>query len=96
MKLPVRLINPSNERGLVHGHETIPLRVKGENEYVSSELDNGGQRVHFLNETPRIILLSATKNAAHLSAMDAMRLSIRLWGNTVPLPQEVQSPSLGQ
>ncbi|GFU01688.1 hypothetical protein TNCV_1522231 [Trichonephila clavipes] len=39
-KLPVRLINTTNERILVQGHET-PLRVKGDIEDVSGELDNG-------------------------------------------------------
>ncbi|GFS77264.1 hypothetical protein TNCV_3758501 [Trichonephila clavipes] len=39
-KLPVRLINTTNERGLVQGHVT-PLRVKGDIEDVSSELNNG-------------------------------------------------------
>ncbi|GFY05721.1 hypothetical protein TNCV_4403881 [Trichonephila clavipes] len=41
-KLPVRLINTTNERRLVQGHETIPLRVKGDIEDVFSELDNEG------------------------------------------------------
>ncbi|GFU29697.1 MAM and LDL-receptor class A domain-containing protein 1 [Trichonephila clavipes] len=41
-KVPVRLINTTNERRLVHGHET-PLRVKWDIEDVSSELENGGQ-----------------------------------------------------
>ncbi|GFV47959.1 hypothetical protein TNCV_1994431 [Trichonephila clavipes] len=40
-KLPVRLINTTNEQILVQGHET-PLRVKGDIEDVSSELDNEG------------------------------------------------------
>ncbi|GFY01209.1 hypothetical protein TNCV_5076761 [Trichonephila clavipes] len=40
-KLPLRLINTPNERRLVQGHETTPLRVKGDIEDVSSELDNG-------------------------------------------------------
>ncbi|GFT24846.1 hypothetical protein TNCV_3021331 [Trichonephila clavipes] len=39
-KLPVRLINTTNERRLVQGHET-PMRVKGDMEDVSCELDNG-------------------------------------------------------
>ncbi|GFW46097.1 hypothetical protein TNCV_3277141 [Trichonephila clavipes] len=39
-KLPVRLINTTNERRLVQGHETA-LRVKGDIEDVSSELDWG-------------------------------------------------------
>ncbi|GFV36091.1 hypothetical protein TNCV_346071 [Trichonephila clavipes] len=38
-KLPVRLINTTNERRLVQGHET-PRKVKGDIEDVSSELDN--------------------------------------------------------
>ncbi|GFW60838.1 hypothetical protein TNCV_2672591 [Trichonephila clavipes] len=29
MKLPVRLINTTNEQRLVQGHETTPLRVVG-------------------------------------------------------------------
>ncbi|GFT80642.1 hypothetical protein TNCV_515781 [Trichonephila clavipes] len=41
-KLPVRLINTTNERRLVQGHKTIPLRVKGDIEDVCSELDDGG------------------------------------------------------
>ncbi|GFY34915.1 hypothetical protein TNCV_154881 [Trichonephila clavipes] len=40
-KLPVRLINTTNERRLVQGYETTPLRVKEDIEDVSSELDNG-------------------------------------------------------
>ncbi|PRD31663.1 UNVERIFIED_CONTAM: hypothetical protein NCL1_22940 [Trichonephila clavipes] len=39
-KLPVRLIKIINERILAQGRE-IPLRVKGDIEAVSSELDNG-------------------------------------------------------
>ncbi|GFX94086.1 hypothetical protein TNCV_3414481 [Trichonephila clavipes] len=41
-KLPVRWINTTNEWRLVQGHETTPLRVKGDIEYVSRELNNGG------------------------------------------------------
>ncbi|GFV15741.1 hypothetical protein TNCV_987241 [Trichonephila clavipes] len=33
-----------NEGRLVQGNETTPLRVKGDTEEVSSELDNGGLR----------------------------------------------------
>ncbi|GFX09981.1 ubiquitin carboxyl-terminal hydrolase 40 [Trichonephila clavipes] len=40
MKLPLGLIITTNERRLVQGHET-PLRMKGDIEDVSSELDNG-------------------------------------------------------
>ncbi|GFW50605.1 hypothetical protein TNCV_2889071 [Trichonephila clavipes] len=40
-KLPVRLINTTNERRLVQGNETTLLKVKGDIEDVSSELDNG-------------------------------------------------------
>ncbi|GFS83540.1 hypothetical protein TNCV_66811 [Trichonephila clavipes] len=36
MKLPVRLINITNERRQVQGHET-PLRMKGETEKVSTK-----------------------------------------------------------
>ncbi|GFV83194.1 uncharacterized protein TNCV_1899211 [Trichonephila clavipes] len=39
--LPVRMINTTNERRLVQGHETTPLRVKEDIENVFSELDNG-------------------------------------------------------
>ncbi|GFV15349.1 ig-like domain-containing protein [Trichonephila clavipes] len=46
-KLPVRLINTTNERRLFQGHERTPLRVKGDIEDVSSELDNEGQMLHF-------------------------------------------------
>ncbi|GFU88211.1 transposable element Tcb1 transposase [Trichonephila clavipes] len=38
-KLPVRLINTTNERRLVQGHETTPLRVKWDIEDVYSEMD---------------------------------------------------------
>ncbi|GFS96471.1 uncharacterized protein TNCV_17871 [Trichonephila clavipes] len=55
--LPVRLLNTTNERRLVQGHET-PLRVKGDIEDVSSGLDNGGQRLHFLDEMAKILMLS--------------------------------------
>ncbi|GFV21946.1 VIP36-like protein [Trichonephila clavipes] len=42
-KLLVRLINTTNEWRLVQGHETTPLRMKGDIEDVYGELDNGGQ-----------------------------------------------------
>ncbi|GFV00293.1 uncharacterized protein TNCV_2117471 [Trichonephila clavipes] len=57
-RLPVRLINTTNERRLFQRQET-PLRVKGDIEDVYRELDNGGQRFYFLDETPRILLFSA-------------------------------------
>ncbi|GFV21005.1 uncharacterized protein TNCV_2280481 [Trichonephila clavipes] len=60
MKLPVRLINTTNERRLVEGHETTPLRVKGDIEDISSEVDDGLERLHFLDETSRILVLSAS------------------------------------
>ncbi|GFY13063.1 hypothetical protein TNCV_666251 [Trichonephila clavipes] len=41
------MINAKNEQRLVQGHET-PLRVKGDNEDVSSELDNGIARLIFV------------------------------------------------
>ncbi|GFX54522.1 hypothetical protein TNCV_792091 [Trichonephila clavipes] len=41
IKLPVRLINTTNERRLVQGRETT-LRVKGDIKDVSSKLDNEG------------------------------------------------------
>ncbi|GFX55794.1 uncharacterized protein TNCV_3428651 [Trichonephila clavipes] len=59
-KLPVRLINTTNDRRILQGRETAPLRVKGDIEDVSSELDNGGYRWHFLDETPRTLLLLAS------------------------------------
>ncbi|GFY18712.1 uncharacterized protein TNCV_2399341 [Trichonephila clavipes] len=40
-KLPVRLINSTNERRVVQRHEA-PLRVEGNIEDVSRELNNGG------------------------------------------------------
>ncbi|GFV50333.1 hypothetical protein TNCV_622411 [Trichonephila clavipes] len=58
-KLPVRLINTTNEQRLVQRHETIPLRVKGDIKDVSSELDNRGYRLPFLDETSRILLLAS-------------------------------------
>ncbi|GFU32437.1 hypothetical protein TNCV_338041 [Trichonephila clavipes] len=36
-ELAIRLINTTNERRLVQGHETTPIRVKGDIEDVSSE-----------------------------------------------------------
>ncbi|GFU28991.1 uncharacterized protein TNCV_471081 [Trichonephila clavipes] len=54
-KLPVRLINTTNNWRLVQGHET-PLRVKGDIEDVSSE-DNEGERVNILEGMPRVLLL---------------------------------------
>ncbi|PRD37728.1 UNVERIFIED_CONTAM: hypothetical protein NCL1_05125 [Trichonephila clavipes] len=56
-KLLVLLINTTNERRLAQGHETL-LKVKGDTEDVSSELDKRGYRLHFLDERSRIILLS--------------------------------------
>ncbi|GFV96958.1 hypothetical protein TNCV_4351711 [Trichonephila clavipes] len=47
MKLPVRLTNTTNERRLVQGYETTPMRVKGDIEEISGELDNGGDEAHF-------------------------------------------------
>ncbi|GFV11106.1 uncharacterized protein TNCV_2718501 [Trichonephila clavipes] len=58
-KLLVRSFNSSNELRLVQGYET-PLRVKGDTEDVSSKPDNEGQRLHFLDETLRFLLLSAS------------------------------------
>ncbi|GFW96148.1 hypothetical protein TNCV_958611 [Trichonephila clavipes] len=45
-KLPVRLIDTTNERRLVQGHGTPP-RVKDDIEDISSKLDNGGLRLQF-------------------------------------------------
>ncbi|GFV70886.1 hypothetical protein TNCV_3040811 [Trichonephila clavipes] len=42
------------------GHETTPLRVKEDIEDVSGELGKGGLRIHFLYETFRTLLLSAS------------------------------------
>ncbi|GFX94978.1 hypothetical protein TNCV_3046101 [Trichonephila clavipes] len=39
-KLPVRLINTSNGCRPVKEHETTPLRIKGDREEVSNQLDN--------------------------------------------------------
>ncbi|GFT42746.1 uncharacterized protein TNCV_2345491 [Trichonephila clavipes] len=59
-KLPVRLIDTTNERRQVQGHETTPLRVKGNIEDMFTvNWKMMGQRLHFLDETLRIILLSA-------------------------------------
>ncbi|GFV43447.1 hypothetical protein TNCV_5121 [Trichonephila clavipes] len=41
-------------------HGATPLRVKEDIEDVSSELGNEGSRLHFLDETSRTILLSAS------------------------------------
>ncbi|GFX20524.1 hypothetical protein TNCV_3488811 [Trichonephila clavipes] len=60
MKLPVPQVNTTNEQKLVPGQETAPLRVKGDIKDLSSELDNGDEMLHFLDETPRILLLSAS------------------------------------
>ncbi|GFV55434.1 hypothetical protein TNCV_11791 [Trichonephila clavipes] len=61
-KLPVQLINTANEQGLVREHEDSrsPLRMKLDIEDISRELDDGSLRLHFLYETPTIILLSAS------------------------------------
>ncbi|GFW93273.1 uncharacterized protein TNCV_2603911 [Trichonephila clavipes] len=40
-------------------HGTTPLRVKEDIEDVSSELGHGGERLHFLDETSKTLLLSA-------------------------------------
>ncbi|GFX80292.1 hypothetical protein TNCV_2643081 [Trichonephila clavipes] len=40
------------------GHETAPVRVQEDIEYASRELDNGSYRMHFLDETTRILRLS--------------------------------------
>ncbi|GFX40926.1 hypothetical protein TNCV_2216251 [Trichonephila clavipes] len=56
-KLPVRLINTTNEWRLVKGHgDTQRNSNKGERGYRRcGELDSEGQGLHFLNETPRIL-----------------------------------------
>ncbi|GFV08812.1 uncharacterized protein TNCV_3820551 [Trichonephila clavipes] len=51
-KLPVRLINTTNERRIVRGHKKTSLRVKGDIEDVYSELDDGSQKLHSLDEMP--------------------------------------------
>ncbi|GFV19032.1 transposable element Tcb2 transposase [Trichonephila clavipes] len=70
-KLPVRLINTTNERRLVQGHETAPLRVKGDIEDVSSELGDEGTAIRGFSSgrprgtTPaddRYIVLQARRN----------------------------------
>ncbi|GFW98809.1 hypothetical protein TNCV_2837701 [Trichonephila clavipes] len=50
-KLPVRLINTTNERRLVQGPET-PMRVKGDIDDFSSELDNGVKGCHSWMKCP--------------------------------------------
>ncbi|GFT11677.1 hypothetical protein TNCV_264671 [Trichonephila clavipes] len=54
MKLPVRLISTTNEQKLFQGHErhTAPLRVKGDIEHVSSELDKGVKGCTFWMKRP--------------------------------------------
>ncbi|GFT40095.1 hypothetical protein TNCV_2171101 [Trichonephila clavipes] len=59
-ELPVRLINTTNEQRLVQGHETTPLRVKRDIEDVYSELDNGGQRLHFWMKRPELYCSGST------------------------------------
>ncbi|GFY23943.1 hypothetical protein TNCV_4896241 [Trichonephila clavipes] len=61
--LPVRLINTTNERRLVQGHETTPLRVKGDIEVVSSKLGDGVEGCTFLDETLRILLFSMNRSS---------------------------------
>ncbi|GFU99628.1 transposable element Tcb2 transposase [Trichonephila clavipes] len=61
MKSPVRLTISTNKRRLVQGHETTPLKVEGDIEDISSELESGILRLHFLDEAPRILLFSARK-----------------------------------
>ncbi|GFV81391.1 hypothetical protein TNCV_2034001 [Trichonephila clavipes] len=51
-KLPIQLINTTNERKLVQGHKTTPLRVKEDIVDVSSKQSNGGYRLPFLDEAP--------------------------------------------
>ncbi|GFT97118.1 hypothetical protein TNCV_3857871 [Trichonephila clavipes] len=51
--LRVRLINTTNDGDFVQRHET-PLRVKGDIEDVSSELDNEGYRLHILVKGPEL------------------------------------------
>ncbi|GFT82322.1 hypothetical protein TNCV_4651211 [Trichonephila clavipes] len=58
-KLPVRRINTTNERRLVQGHGTL-LKVKRDITDGSGKLDNEDFRLPFLDEIPRIILLSAS------------------------------------
>ncbi|GFU83541.1 hypothetical protein TNCV_4218011 [Trichonephila clavipes] len=48
----------STTRKVIRGHKTTPLRVKEDIGNVSTELGNGGQRLHFLDETFRILLPS--------------------------------------
>ncbi|GFW45893.1 hypothetical protein TNCV_4496121 [Trichonephila clavipes] len=44
------------------GHGTTPLRVKEDIEDVSSDLGNEGLRLHFLDETSRIIALDELRS----------------------------------
>ncbi|GFU70634.1 hypothetical protein TNCV_641641 [Trichonephila clavipes] len=57
-KLLVLLFDSTNERRLVQGHEATPPWMKG----VSSDLDNRGLRLHYLDETPINPLLSSSIN----------------------------------
>ncbi|GFX34719.1 hypothetical protein TNCV_2514351 [Trichonephila clavipes] len=50
MKLSVRLVNTTNVRRLVQGHETTPLRVKEDIEYISS----GRRQMSFLLKLPAV------------------------------------------
>ncbi|GFU81367.1 hypothetical protein TNCV_1380351 [Trichonephila clavipes] len=60
-KFPIQLINTTNEQRLAQEQEATLLRVKGDIGDVSSELHNGDRQLHFLDETPRTLLLSARK-----------------------------------
>ncbi|GFV83362.1 hypothetical protein TNCV_3055091 [Trichonephila clavipes] len=71
-KLPVRLINTTNERRQVQGHET-PLRLKGDSEDVSSELDNGGVSSRWaVSRSEVATAMSDDKTPQHLEVLACM------------------------
>ncbi|GFU93322.1 hypothetical protein TNCV_1860531 [Trichonephila clavipes] len=53
-------IDEKNFSSILRQHGTTPLKVKEDVDDVSSELDNGGYRLHFLDETSKTLLLSAS------------------------------------
>ncbi|GFU06740.1 retrovirus-related Pol polyprotein from transposon 17.6 [Trichonephila clavipes] len=71
-KLLVRLINTTDERKLVQVHETTPLKVKGDIEDVSSELDNGDLK----KENPFSTIKHRGGGIMFENALEAFRLAI--------------------
>ncbi|GFV32090.1 hypothetical protein TNCV_1673791 [Trichonephila clavipes] len=61
--LPTSFISTKLVKKRTQGHNATLLRVKEDIEDISSELlSNGGERLHFLDETSRTLLLSASKD----------------------------------